>query len=131
MIASDALAPMVAAFVDDVTVALTDAASRVRPPRTGDFRADEMGVITAGAVTDQLAVDARTAGDGVFPVFEDQRRTTFAQHQAAPVGGKGAAGGRRTAGIAGRHDAQGFPGAGHAIGLRHVRTTGDHDRRLT
>ena len=40
VIASDALAPMVAAFVDDVTVALTDAASRVRPPRTGDFRAD-------------------------------------------------------------------------------------------
>jgi len=38
MQAGNALAPMVQAFIDDVTVGLSDAAGRVKPPRTADFR---------------------------------------------------------------------------------------------
>ena len=58
----------------------------------GDFRLDQVAVVATRAVADDFAVDRGAPGDGMLPVFEYQRRATLAEHQAAAIGGEGAAG---------------------------------------
>ena len=58
MRAADALAPVVHAFIDDVTVVVTDAASRVSPPRQGDFH-DEVVIEAFNLCVAFIDVDDR------------------------------------------------------------------------
>ena len=89
-----------------------------------------MTVVATRAVANHFAMDTGAASDCMVPVLEDQCRSTLTQRQARSVGIEWAAGAAAVVFIAAGHHAQSFPCANHAIGLRRLRTPGQHQWRL-